>query len=89
MLKKRRQSLVVGIPSNLFVLLVVIHSWQARSASSWIMLNLAIADILQGIVYNEKLHRKKNEISINPLPGMGMKFQPLTAAVISPSAKFG
>jgi hypothetical protein len=43
-------SLVIGMPANGIILFVTLFNWHKRSASSWLVLNLAFADLCLGMV---------------------------------------
>jgi len=45
-------SLTVGIPANIFILVVIIYNWKTRSAFTWLILNLSVADFFLELVYN-------------------------------------
>ena len=39
-------SLIVGFPANALILFITMYNWHKRSASSWLVINLALADLL-------------------------------------------
>lgn len=46
-----KYSLILGMPANGLILFITLFNWHKRSASSWLVLNLALADLCLGLVY--------------------------------------
>ena len=38
-------SLIIGFPANALILFITMYNWHKRSASSWLVINLATADL--------------------------------------------
>lgn len=38
-------TLIIGLPANILILFITAFNWRTKSSSSWLVLNLAVADL--------------------------------------------